>query len=682
MEYWEFLIQKEGDRAWLPLESPSVEILEGRYRVVARSSRPNTDVEIRLTHQSIEAGAKKRRVQKRHHRTNKDGLMVVFPFTTLQPGLWELSCIGDLMSDLLGNTWKYSIELEVLPVDSDAGGESDWEGQPPSTAEAASPAASESETISPQPVTPSPPLTLILDRETHVAYQGQPIMLSGRVELAEATGDAEVRAYQLQVCLLNPQNAESIQEVYVSLPLVPLPLTFQSALELPSAPSLRLMLGEVNLREVLSSDTQSPVLDTQGFTVAMGVNELIQTLSQRTTPQEEPSRAGASSDPVDAEPVAPKPVDLFFFDLVNQPKDDRAIVELQPSPKQPLPPQLYQERSEPLERTPPKSPQLPLFLKPQPAEVPEPPPAEAEKMEPETSEAETIPFPLEIPTSEPSGAELLQKMPPEAEEAFKALRLQDRFVERLSAIARAYVVAESLEEAQGDAVESVEEDSTETLDILPSAAEEEQTLPNEEETAVEPLPETEPEVMLAQLGADSEADEVVVDDELFVSPGAAQLLPLEEKGEVRTEGSQALNVNLPAPLPISQVNPRVLPEEEPIPTPALQVPLEDLVAGEVLQIGVKLPQVESRLFVKLWLQDRQTRSLLEGPRLLTDLTPDLFGHLEAQTELVVPFGCMEIQIEAIAVEVTTQRESHKVTLNRMILPPDLPDFSLDEFEMS
>lgn len=676
MEYWEFLIQKEGDRAWLPLESPSVEILEGRYRVVARSSRPNTDVEIRLTHQSIEAGAKKRRVQKRHHRTNKDGLMVVFPFTSLQPGLWELSCIGDLMSDLLGNTWKYSIELEVLPVDSDAGAESDWEGQPPSTAEAASPAASESETISPQPVTPSPPLALILDRETHVAYQGQPMILSGRVELAQAAGgaqnDAEVRAYQLQVCLLNPQNAESIQEVYVSLPLASLPLTFQYALELPSTPSLRLMLGEVNLREVLSSDTQSPVLDTQGFTVAMGVNELIQTLSQRTTPPEEPSRG----DPVDAELPTPKPVDLFFFDLVNQPKGDRAIVELQPSPKQPLPPQLYQERSEPSERTPPKSPQLPLFLKPQPAEVPQPPPAEAEETEPETPEAETIPFPLEIPTSEPSGAELLQKMPPEAEEAFKALRLQDRFVERLSAIARAYVVAESSEEAQGDAEDSVEEDLTETLEALPVAAEEEQTLPNEEWV------EDEPEVMLAQLGADSEADEVVVDDELFVSPGAAQLLPLEEKGEVRTEGTQALNVNLPAPLPISQVNPRVLPEEEPIPTPALQVPLEDLVAGEVLQIGVKLPQVESRLFVKLWLQDRQTRSLLEGPRLLTDLTPDLFGHLEAHTELVVPFGCMEIQIEAIAVEVTTQRESHKVTLNRMILPPDLPDFSLDEFEMS
>ncbi len=54
MEYWEFLLQKEGDRSWLPLESPTVEILEGRYRVVARSSRKQTNVEVRIIHQATE----------------------------------------------------------------------------------------------------------------------------------------------------------------------------------------------------------------------------------------------------------------------------------------------------------------------------------------------------------------------------------------------------------------------------------------------------------------------------------------------------------------------------------------------------------------------------------------------------------------------------------------------------
>jgi hypothetical protein len=32
-EDWAFLLQQEGDRAWLPLESPDVEVLEGRYRL-------------------------------------------------------------------------------------------------------------------------------------------------------------------------------------------------------------------------------------------------------------------------------------------------------------------------------------------------------------------------------------------------------------------------------------------------------------------------------------------------------------------------------------------------------------------------------------------------------------------------------------------------------------------------
>ena len=49
MKYWEFLIQKEGDETWLPLETQQVEILEGRYRVVAHTDRVNTPMEIRVS---------------------------------------------------------------------------------------------------------------------------------------------------------------------------------------------------------------------------------------------------------------------------------------------------------------------------------------------------------------------------------------------------------------------------------------------------------------------------------------------------------------------------------------------------------------------------------------------------------------------------------------------------------
>ena len=141
MEYWEFLLQKEGDRSWLPLESPDVEILEGRYRVVARSSRANTSVEIRITHQVVDEVPPKRRAQKRFGRTNKDGLMVVFPFTRMKPGLWEIRCAGDLMSDFLGQSWQYMVCLQVLPQEFES--ETDWDPEWEMQEETASEVAAE-----------------------------------------------------------------------------------------------------------------------------------------------------------------------------------------------------------------------------------------------------------------------------------------------------------------------------------------------------------------------------------------------------------------------------------------------------------------------------------------------------------------------------------------------------------
>ncbi|MEO1560218.1 MAG: hypothetical protein AAFS12_11505, partial [Cyanobacteria bacterium J06632_19] len=115
MEQWQFLIQKEGERTWHPLEKPSIEIMEGRYRVVARSNRTNTDVEVRVTHSSPSEVPPRRRIQKRRRRINSEGLTAVIPFTYLKSGIWELECSGDLMSDLLGEFWKYTVSLTVMP---------------------------------------------------------------------------------------------------------------------------------------------------------------------------------------------------------------------------------------------------------------------------------------------------------------------------------------------------------------------------------------------------------------------------------------------------------------------------------------------------------------------------------------------------------------------------------------
>ncbi|MEQ9485106.1 hypothetical protein [Coleofasciculus sp. F4-SAH-05] len=115
MDYWEFLLQKEGDRTWLPIKSPKLDLDVGRYRVVAHSSLANTDVEICVTHTDTNQTPPKRRYQKRSRRTNPDGLMVIIPFTYLKPGLWELRCCGDIMSDFLGNSWQETVQLSVVP---------------------------------------------------------------------------------------------------------------------------------------------------------------------------------------------------------------------------------------------------------------------------------------------------------------------------------------------------------------------------------------------------------------------------------------------------------------------------------------------------------------------------------------------------------------------------------------
>jgi hypothetical protein len=120
MEHWQFLIQKQGARSWHTLESPNLEISEGQYRVLARSSLPNTDVEVRVTHSSTQEIQPIRRIFKRSRRTNSEGLMAVIPFTYFDAGVWELRCSGDLMSDLLGKYWQYSVQIKVLSQEEEA----------------------------------------------------------------------------------------------------------------------------------------------------------------------------------------------------------------------------------------------------------------------------------------------------------------------------------------------------------------------------------------------------------------------------------------------------------------------------------------------------------------------------------------------------------------------------------
>ncbi len=129
MEHWQFLIQKAGDSAWLPLDLRG-EILEGRYRIVVRTSQTNAKVNIQTSHQFEESGVPQQHLNQRSQVTDSEGLVVVVPFTYLQPGLWTLTCSStDLLdpeSDVSpGDSRHELVQLQVLQNIEAC---SDWDG--------------------------------------------------------------------------------------------------------------------------------------------------------------------------------------------------------------------------------------------------------------------------------------------------------------------------------------------------------------------------------------------------------------------------------------------------------------------------------------------------------------------------------------------------------------------------
>ncbi|MGV0025188.1 hypothetical protein [Phormidesmis priestleyi] len=692
-EYWEFLLQKEGDRSWLPLDSSDVEILEGRYRIVARSHRKNSNVEVRIIHQATDEIPPKRRTQKRSHRTNQDGLVVVIPFTSLKPGIWELNCSGDLMSDLMGNGWQAAIQLHVVPRDSEEDAD-DWEPdwEMPSEEAAVEPAETDSSEDSPPqaklaPVTGSsvdrllqiaeqmseqtaessesivqilPPLQITLTQETFVAHRGQRLTLTGQIAPVEAISTGLMLSLaELKASLRDPQSSDvwlETCELILNQPL-PMPLAFELAL--PDKFKARLLLGEFTIYD-LSQDSQAPsVLANQSFTLTADASDLLDSVSEEMAPDEEALEQAleASANPPKPAPQASQ-LNLSFLNFVDTPKTQS--FEFKPIAAQPLPPQIYSSPSQEGK----KSLDLPSFSSP--ANQLEPDPALDDlpgDLPDDLLEAELTQLELAIDPEEPSLSEQ-SALPPEdislrsaeanislkspVQSAFQALNLQDRFFSRLNSLASDAELSEELKAAANPFVVSDDSALVETESIEePSAISKSEEEPSEEEPSEEEPP-VDPDLL---------SQEVVVDDE----PGESAFSPKQKAQPV--------------------ANPLLLPEEEPVPTPILEVTTEEFIAGQPILVKAKLPNLLPKFYVKLWINDRQTRALLDGPRWLVDFNPNGLGDLEASTQLTVPFGSLEIQLEAIAVEVSTQRESHKVVIDRSVVPPNLPDLSLDDFEV-
>jgi hypothetical protein len=677
MAYWEFLLQQDGDLTWLPLETGHVEILEGRYRIVAHTSHCDTPVEIHLTQRLAAQMPSKRRFLKRQGQTNDEGLMVVMPFTHLTAGTWTIRCVAAAIA--AADPLAYGVQLRVVPVENDPENWTpDWHipeeeplpealqalHQPVPTAldiaaSGTAPSARLSqperlETIEDFPELEaeslgSLPLRLRLAQQAFMAQPQQPITLAGDV-IATEEASALPGIGTLGVQLRDPAQGNVVARWSRSLTWTSLPTAFELAIPVPDIPDTRLLVGEMSLWQ---GTTQLPqVMAIQGFTVTTNLALLLETVTQKgdglafqeavggegdkaTTPDQTAGAGAADFDgtpPLAMPAVREVPFRRIYLPVsgLTLPPQIQSAGDRQPRPLD-LPTLPNQsKRSAPAAQ---RSLELPLIAPKAPEASPDPSRSPERTLELPSLAQE----PQDVQDDVLSGgnadletqAEPISEVPslvPDAE--FTALNLKDRFWGRLSALAH---------EGQSAAADRKREMAA---------------------AGVEPESEAEPggaaatnlnspiEPALPTMAVAAPSHEVVIYEDseppiVDASPGATTSHPDSEPEAIETLV---------------------------VPVPQVTLPDTALVAGGPLTLTVGLSAFPHRLAVKFWMTDIQNRSLIEKPRWLMNWSVSGEGQLEALLHLQVPMGCLEVRFEAIAVDLVTQEESHKITLQRSIIP--------------
>lgn len=689
MAYWEFLLQKEGDRDWLPLETAHVEISEGRYRIIAHTSFRDAAADIRLSRLLTSELPPRRKTLKRSGTTNENGLMVVIPFTHLTPGLWTLTCSAATASE---TPWKYRVEIQVLAIES---GVEYWDTELDEanlaesfTSDGATQGIGAESPPSP-PTTPSQtsigdvgmvdpnaafgdrpsledlPLRLQLKQQALVAQADSPVQIQGQVTtFSQVEGLATEGTLWMQ--LRNPETGAVVHQTTRAISTASLPSRFEMEIVPPANIASRLLVGELSLWTAFEP---AQVLAIQGFTLTLNLDELLETVANQaerspTTPFEElatsPSDTpeGTVSDAetgietaatlekgVESPPSREIPFRLIYL----------------PSSGLTLPPVIYR----PIDKKTVGAPTLPPFAAPttspqtqqttQPASQAQSPPqtkpltlppigsASGSTNRPSTTPpaGKQAPGPqLELPkmgrslrpTEEPAPSPASAEPSSPAATSQQAAPpfepdFQGRFWNRLSALAEEAQKTAADYKAQVDAagVETAQPQFSEN--VSPSATD--NSPPNYEVVVYE-----------------TEA--------------------VETEGLAGTEPSEPI---------IEVLQPEVINADAlgTVPKPEWIFPQGELVAGAPLPITLRLPAYPRRLAVKVWVTDIQSRTLVDRPRWLMNWTPTPEGDQTAFLQLQVPLGSIEARFEAIAVDLATQQESYKTSLIREIVTSPLPE---------
>ncbi|NEO52271.1 MAG: hypothetical protein F6K54_03755 [Okeania sp. SIO3B5] len=824
MSNWEFLLQKEGDRTWLPLESADVEILEGRYRIVAHTHIANTEVQIQIIHNSLEDVPPLRRVQKRSSLTHSQGLISIIPFTRLKPGKWEFRCQSKPTTSSV-KAKQHIVYLEVLPTDYDDSDfsqtldvqsqeiyplkDSETQQNESITNENISVLSSqinsldnpedntekkdvelttksdEIEVLDAQIEEQNPtnlldddedssiqvqnkleeenhlsdikdtenkltelteiirhnssilgqvdqeqaieleanqqtdtnatnqtnstinyPLQLTLDRASYTAQPGEALIISGQIVLDNqsqnlqstegfnhlisqntltkndssiAENNTPIVDGNLKICLRNPQTSEILIDVQQALPEKAPPIIFACTINVPENIKTRLILGQITLTN------NTVTLANTSFTITAPLQNWLAAIDDNFTEDDHQGMA-AKITPAARKPEQKSPSFQDLVEKINQVKPQK-----ESDIEQPLPPQIYQPvegegDSGTLE--------LPTFGNPPPetmakdqtlinellakSNVPqdsdelddvwedsnklsEQTNLQAEEIENSESESklEAKIEEEEVPINQQNLVPFPTKFAPR-KEAFKALNLEDRLFSRLNSLANdselsQWMKASSLSptEESENISESKNKDGADNLSDSDSS--------NRMVDGEELVSENSDEI-------NWEAQEFVVEDE--------QLDPQEKQWN-----DGLANISQSEDESISR-QPYILPEDQPVPVPHIEVLAKEVVAGKDVKVRVQLPEGLPRIYVKIWVYDRQAQTIVTGPHWLTDFIPNGMGQLEVITDLYIAYGCLEIKFEAIAAEVQTNRESHRAVIERLVVPPPPPILPFDDLNLS
>ncbi|MBE9032235.1 hypothetical protein IQ266_21065 [filamentous cyanobacterium LEGE 11480] len=466
-----------------------------------------------------------------------------------------------------------------------------------------------------------PPLTIALEPSMYNFQSGAVLMIYGQVVPADAASEtlqaAVIAQGEVVVKLIDPQTATQVAEYRQPLERQSLPITIAAPLHIPDTVNAQLLVGEVAVW-----DDGIEELTQQNFTAMAAVDDLMATIESQQATAQVDNQTERKGDP----PLPP--VDFGFFNYIGD----------------------------------------------APADAPEPAPlTKRESMQD-----------VELPGSEPA----VEDTAAEVDDSIFATD-DIELANPLDTIAADTPVA-----ADADTKESVADSEVEATAI---AAENSSGITS---TSGKPLPDDwfdlsiEEEAAPQATSDSADNADATATDATPPAPNSDAIAPeamaseatdsLPEPAIPISNSDPAANEvvvdDLPEalPTPIANTpeihNPLLIPAADAVPEPTIEI-LEDgeLITGQAVHVRVKVPSILPKLYVKLWINDRQSRTLLDGPRWMVDFVPNGHNELEAMTQLTVPFGSLEIQIAAITVEATTKRESYRTAIDREVIPPNLDD---------